>query len=93
MCTKKLVTLGKVTAGTFSDNESEVLREMNLKSTKREIRNSWQVNCNGVTGMKPFPFSLFIYICGYHYYKNFIYKKKKEKRKEKKEKEKSMYKD
>ena len=42
MCTKKLVTLGKVTAGTFSDNESEVLREVNLKSTKREIRNSWQ---------------------------------------------------
>ena len=42
MCTKKLVTLGKVTAGTFSDNESEVLREMSLKSTKREIRNSWQ---------------------------------------------------
>ena len=39
---QKLVTLGKVTAGTFSENESEVLREMNLKSTKREIRNSWQ---------------------------------------------------
>ena len=39
---QKLVTLGKVTAGTFSEDESEVLREMNLKSTKREIRNSWQ---------------------------------------------------